>query len=216
MNQFCLRHKNRREHNQHFKLLFFEINLCFQAWTNCGIEGARARNLRRTQFFGDAYFALWKRKKILDLQIYSRIGKKWTSYSEFQILSWYFDVHTSTGVKIVLSAHGLRNLLTYFLGFSRTFSKSYSIFILLFTNIVSRNSYYVLLNFQDLIITDLFPEVTIHGYSRKTSENSKNFKENNCEYTRQHFPVIYRIFQKSYISEHLYIAKNLMGTSLSC
>ena len=179
MNQFCLRHKNRQEHSQHFKLLFFEINLRFQAWTNCGIEGARARNLRRTQFFGDAHFALWKRKKILDLQIYSWVGKKWTSYSEFQILSWYFDVHTSNGVKIALSAHGLGNLLTYFLEFSRTFSKSYSIFILLFTN-----SYYVLLNFQDLIITDLFPEVTIHGYSRKTSKNSKNFKENNCESTR--------------------------------
>ena len=58
MNQFYLRHKNRQEHSQHFKLLFFEINLRFQAWTNCGIEGARVRNLRRTQFFGDAHFAL--------------------------------------------------------------------------------------------------------------------------------------------------------------
>ena len=26
---FCVRHKNRRKHNQHFKLLFFTINLHF-------------------------------------------------------------------------------------------------------------------------------------------------------------------------------------------
>ena len=26
---FCVRHKNRREYNQHFKLLFFKINLFF-------------------------------------------------------------------------------------------------------------------------------------------------------------------------------------------
>ena len=25
-NYFCVRHKNRRTHNQHFKLLFFELN----------------------------------------------------------------------------------------------------------------------------------------------------------------------------------------------
>ena len=35
----------------------------------------RAKSLRRAQFFGRAHFALSKRKKPLDLQVLSQIGK---------------------------------------------------------------------------------------------------------------------------------------------
>ena len=56
---------------------------------------------------------LAKKKKTLDLQVFSRIVKQWKSYSEFQILSWkltYFDkAHISDGVKTALSTHRLGN-----------------------------------------------------------------------------------------------------------
>ena len=49
----------------------------------------RAKHLIHAQFFGYTHFARQNRKKPLDIQVFSRIGKttKMNSMNEFQILS---------------------------------------------------------------------------------------------------------------------------------
>ena len=70
------------------------------------------KSLRLTRFSGFANFALLNRKKLLDLQIFSRIDKKWESYSE----------HHRAYKVLVMLMHMMTSKLIYLLVYSKTFT----------------------------------------------------------------------------------------------